>query len=93
MLYFGIFLFGHVFSFVLYSFKIRKDVVASLNNKFLDTLNAAWNDHQTFMVMIRDIVMYMVGQCFKQNTAYDAFVHYVVVWKLYFKGFHVFFFS
>ena len=86
------FLFGHVFSFLLYSFKIRKDVVASLNNNFLDTLNAAWNDHQTSMVMIRDILMYMVGQCFKQNTAYDAFVHYAVVWKLYFKGFHVSFF-
>ncbi|EDO27787.1 predicted protein, partial [Nematostella vectensis] len=40
--------------------KIRKDVVASLNNNFLDTLNAAWNDHQTSMVMIRDILMYMV---------------------------------
>ena len=73
MLYFGIFLFGHVFSFLLYSFKIRKDVVASLNNNFLDTLNSAWNDHQTSMVMIRDILMYMVGQSFKQNTAYDVF--------------------
>ena len=41
-------------------FKIRKDVVVSLNNNFLDTLNAAWNDHQTSMVMIRDILMYMV---------------------------------
>ncbi|XP_031564739.1 cullin-3-B-like, partial [Actinia tenebrosa] len=27
--------------------KIRKEVVASLSNNFLDTLNAAWNDHQT----------------------------------------------
>ena len=92
VLYFAIFLFGHVFSFLLYSCKIRKDVVASLNNNFLDTLNAAWNDHQTSMVMIRDIVMYMVGHCFKQNTAYDAFVHSAVVWKLYFKGFHLSFF-
>ena len=73
VLYFGIFLFGYVFSFLLYSFKIRKDVVASLNNNLLDTLNAAWNDYQTSMVMIRDILMYMVGQCFKQNTAYDVF--------------------
>lgn len=45
---------------LLYFFKIRKDVVVSLNNNFLDTLNAAWNDHQTSMVMIRDILMYMV---------------------------------
>ena len=50
----------HAFvSFFLHS-KIRKDVVNSLNNNFLDTLNAAWNDHQTSMVMIRDILMYMV---------------------------------
>lgn len=40
--------------------QIRKEVVASLSNNFLDTLNAAWNDHQTSMVMIRDILMYMV---------------------------------
>lgn len=33
----------------------------SLNNNFLQTLNQAWNDHQTAMVMIRDILMYMVG--------------------------------
>lgn len=33
----------------------------SLNNNFLHTLNLAWIDHQTAMVMIRDILMYMVG--------------------------------
>ncbi|EDO35230.1 predicted protein [Nematostella vectensis] len=47
--------------------KIRKDVVASLNNNFLDTLNAAWNDHQTSMVMIRDILMYMDRVYVQQN--------------------------
>ena len=74
VLYFGsIFLFGHGFSFLLYSFKIRKDVVASLNNNFLDTLNAAWNHYQTSMAMIRRILLFMVRQCFEQNTAYDAF--------------------
>jgi len=45
---------------LVHFFKIRKDVVVSLNNNFLDTLNAAWTDHQTSMVMIRDILMYMV---------------------------------
>lgn len=39
--------------------KVRKDVLASLHNNFLFTLNNAWNDHQTAMVMIRDILMYM----------------------------------
>ncbi len=40
--------------------KVRKDVIASLNNNFLYVLNQAWNDHQIAMVMIRDILMYMV---------------------------------
>lgn len=48
-------------SICLLCFQIRKEVVASLSNNFLDTLNAAWNDHQTSMVMIRDILMYMVN--------------------------------
>ncbi|CAF4718256.1 unnamed protein product, partial [Rotaria sp. Silwood1] len=39
--------------------KVRQDVVDSLNNNFLATLNTAWNDHRTAMVMIRDILMYM----------------------------------
>lgn len=34
-------------------------MVDSLNNNFLSTLNAAWNDHRTAMIMIRDILMYM----------------------------------
>jgi cullin 3 len=39
--------------------KVRKDVLHSLHNNFLSVLNQAWNDHQTAMVMIRDILMYM----------------------------------
>jgi cullin 3 len=51
--------------------QVRQDVLTALNNNFLQvqsapapspppqTLNAAWNDHQTSMVMIRDILMYM----------------------------------
>ena len=62
--YFGIFLFGHVFSFLLSYFKIRKDVVVSINNNFLDTLNAAWNDYHTSMKIIGDIVTCMVCQCY-----------------------------
>lgn len=41
--------------------KVRADVLAALRNNFLQTLNQAWNDHQTSMVMIRDILMYMVS--------------------------------
>lgn len=41
--------------------KIQTDVQNSLHNNFLQTLNASWNDHQTSMVMIRDILMYMVS--------------------------------
>uniref|UniRef100_A0A1I8HXY7 CULLIN_2 domain-containing protein n=4 Tax=Macrostomum lignano TaxID=282301 RepID=A0A1I8HXY7_9PLAT len=39
--------------------KIKDDVLASVNNVFLATLNSLWKDHQTAMVMIRDILMYM----------------------------------
>jgi cullin 3 len=42
--------------------KVRKDVLGALNNNFLYILNQAWNDHQTAMVMIRDILMYMVRE-------------------------------
>lgn len=40
--------------------QVRKDVLDALNNSFLQTLNQSWNDHQTSMTMIRDILMYMV---------------------------------
>ncbi|XP_037957132.1 cullin-3 isoform X2 [Teleopsis dalmanni] len=39
--------------------KVRQEVLESLHNNFLPKLNQAWNDHQTSMVMIRDILMYM----------------------------------
>ena len=39
-------------------FKVRNDVLTALNNNFLQTLNAAWNDHQTSMVMIRLLKYY-----------------------------------
>lgn len=48
--------------------KVRKDVQDSLNNYFLPTLNTAWNDHQTSMVMIRDILMYMDRVYVSQNN-------------------------
>merc|ERR1719351_621582 len=52
--------------------KVRIDVIASLKNNFLATLNSAWEDHQTCMVMIRDILMYMdrvyVSQCNVDNV-------------------------
>ncbi len=47
--------------------KVRLDVKAAMHNNFLQTLNAAWNDHQTSMVMIRDILMYM-DRVYVQNN-------------------------
>ncbi|GMT04619.1 hypothetical protein PENTCL1PPCAC_26793, partial [Pristionchus entomophagus] len=38
---------------------IRKNVSASMDDRFLTTLNSAWSEHTTAMVMIRDIFMYM----------------------------------
>lgn len=52
--------------------KIRTDVLNSLNNQFLQVLNQVWSDHQTSMMMIRDILMYMdriyVQQCSVDNV-------------------------
>ncbi len=42
--------------------KVRADVLAALNNNFLQTLNAAWSDHQTSMVMIRDILVRIIDE-------------------------------
>jgi len=39
--------------------KVRQEVLESLHSNFLPKLNQAWTDHQTSMVMIRDILMYM----------------------------------
>jgi len=53
--------------------KVRKEVTDSLNNDFLHTLNEAWNDHQTSMVMIRDILMYMDRVYVQQNNVENVY--------------------
>lgn len=53
--------------------KVRVDVLASLRNNFLQTLNQAWNDHQTSMVMIRDILMYMDRVYVQQNNVDNVY--------------------
>ena len=45
----------------MYLPQVSEDVLKSLHGNFLEVLNVAWNDHQTAMVMIRDILMYMVS--------------------------------
>ncbi|XP_024939142.1 cullin-3 isoform X4 [Cephus cinctus] len=53
--------------------KVREDVLRSLHNNFLQTLNQAWNDHQTSMVMIRDILMYMDRVYVQQNDVDNVY--------------------
>lgn len=53
--------------------KIREDVLAALINNFLQTLNSAWSDHQTSMVMIRDILMYMDRVYVQQNEVDNVY--------------------
>ncbi|XP_028259742.1 cullin-3-like [Parambassis ranga] len=53
--------------------KVREDVLNSLNNNFVQTLNQAWNDHQTAMVMIRDIFMYVDKVCVQQNNVENVY--------------------
>lgn len=60
-------------SSIFYSFKVRDDVLKSLHNNFLMTLNQAWNDHQTSMVMIRDILMYMDRVYVQQNDVDNVY--------------------
>lgn len=50
--------------------KVRKEVKDALHGNFLATLNAAWLDHTTAMVMIRDILMYM-DRVFVQQAGVD----------------------
>ncbi|XP_053404308.1 cullin-3-like [Mercenaria mercenaria] len=53
--------------------KVQQDVLAALNNNFLLTLNSAWSDHQTSMVMIRDILMYMDRVYVQQNNVDNVY--------------------
>lgn len=53
--------------------KVRTEVLSSLQNNFLQTLNSAWNDHQTSMVMIRDILMYMDRVYVQQNNCDNVY--------------------
>lgn len=53
--------------------KVRDDVLNSLNNNFLQTLNQSWNDHQTSMTMIRDILMYMDRVYVQQNNVDNVY--------------------
>ena len=55
------------------NFQVRQDVLTSLHNNFLQTLNQAWNDHQTSMVMIRDILMYMDRVYVQQNNVDNVY--------------------
>ncbi|XP_055346043.1 cullin-3-like isoform X2 [Paramacrobiotus metropolitanus] len=48
--------------------QIRENVLKSLNDNFLTTLNQNWGDHTTSMVMIRDILMYMDRVYVNQNN-------------------------
>ena len=61
--------------------QVRNDVLAALNNNFLQTLNAAWNDHQTSMVMIRDILMYMDRVYVQQNNCENVYNLGLVIFR------------
>ena len=61
--------------------KVRNDVIQSLNNNFLQTLNSSWNDHQTSMVMIRDILMYMDRVYVQQNNCENVYNLGLVIFR------------
>lgn len=49
------------------------DVLDSLHNNFLPKLNQVWSDHQTSMVMIRDILMYMDRVYVQQHDVQNVY--------------------
>uniref|UniRef100_A0A914UJM3 Cullin N-terminal domain-containing protein n=1 Tax=Plectus sambesii TaxID=2011161 RepID=A0A914UJM3_9BILA len=53
---------------------VRGEVLESLTGRFLETLNSAWTDHTTAMVMIRDILMYM-DRVYVQQQSVDPVYH------------------
>jgi hypothetical protein len=57
----------------IYILQVREEVILSLHNNFLQVLNQAWNDHQTSMVMIRDILMYMDRVYVQQNNVDNVY--------------------
>ena len=61
--------------------EIRNDVLQALNNNFLQKLNLAWEDHQTSMVMIRDILMYMDRVYVQQNNCENVYNLGLVIFR------------
>ncbi|XP_055371846.1 cullin-3 isoform X3 [Condylostylus longicornis] len=61
--------------------KVRQDVLESLRNNFLPKLNQAWNDHQTSMVMIRDILMYMDRVYVQQHEVENVYNLGLIIFK------------
>jgi hypothetical protein len=41
--------------------KVKPDVIKSINNDFITTFNAVWNDYLTAIIMVRDVIVYMDG--------------------------------
>lgn len=53
--------------------QVREDVLKALHNNFLQVLNQSWNDHQTSMVMIRDILMFMDREYVQENDVDNVY--------------------
>jgi cullin 3 len=53
--------------------EVRVTVLDSLHGNFLEALSIAWADHQTAMVMIRDILMYMDRVYVQQNEEVNVY--------------------
>ena len=55
------------------SYSNFQDVVKVLNDDFLSVLSQQWKDHQTAMVMIRDILMYMDRVYVQQHSCDNVY--------------------
>lgn len=61
--------------------EVRQVVLDSLHNNFLPKLNQAWIDHQTSMVMIRDVLMYLDRVYVQQHGLENVYNLGLIIFK------------
>jgi cullin 3 len=60
---------------------VREDILRSVDNSFLQTLNQVWNDHKKAMAMIRDILMYLDRTYVKDNELHNVYDLGLIVFR------------
>jgi cullin 3 len=61
--------------------KVHEDILRSVDNSFLQTLNQVWNDHKKAMAMVRDILMYLDRTYVKDNELHNVYDLGLIVFR------------